>query len=84
MNLRKKRWRRNGDFRFLPVNVIGELVGVPRSDWNYFRPLVNDGVANLEASPTLEELKASHAAFTEMGEYFRQLYMKEKRIRKTI
>ena len=58
---------------FLPVNVIGELVGVPRSDWNYFRPLVNDGVANLEASPTLEELKASHAAFTEMGEYFRQL-----------
>ena len=63
---------------FLPVNVIGELVGVPRSDWNYFRPLVNDGVANLEASPTLEELKASHAAFTEMGEYFRQLCMKEK------
>ena len=64
---------------FLPVNVIGELVGVPRSDWNYFRPLVNDGVANLEASPTLEELKASHAAFTEMGEYFRQLLHERKK-----
>ena len=64
---------------FLPVNVIGELVGVPRADWNYFRPLVNDGVANLEASPTLEELKASHAAFTEMGEYFRQLLHERKK-----
>jgi len=63
---------------FLPVNVIGELVGVPRSDWNYFRPLVNDGVANLEASPTLEELQASHAAFTEMGEYFRELLHERK------
>ena len=31
---------------FLPVNVIGELVGVPRSDWEYFRPLVTAGVAN--------------------------------------
>ena len=34
---------------FLPVNVIGELVGVPRSDWEYFRPLVTAGVASLEA-----------------------------------
>ena len=64
---------------FLPVNVIGELVGVPRTDWNYFRPLVNAGVANLEASPTLEELKASHAAFTEMGEYFRNLLDERKK-----
>ena len=41
---------------FLPVNVIGELVGVPRSDWEYFRPLVTAGVASLEAAPSLEEL----------------------------
>jgi len=64
---------------FLPVNVIGELVGVPRSDWNYFRPLVTDGVANLEAGPTLEELQASHAAFTEMGEYFWELLDERKK-----
>ena len=25
---------------WLPVNVIGELVGVPESDWERFRPLV--------------------------------------------
>ena len=63
---------------FLPVNVIGELVGVPRSDWEYFRPLVTAGVASLEAAPSLEELKASTAAFTEMGEYFTALLEERK------
>ncbi|GIS33861.1 MAG: hypothetical protein Ct9H90mP5_03100 [Acidimicrobiaceae bacterium] len=55
---------------FLPVNVIGELVGVPRSDWEYFRPLVTAGVASLEAAPSLEELKASTAAFFRNGRIF--------------
>ena len=64
---------------FLPVNVIGELVGVPRSDWDYFRPLVTAGVASLEAAPSLEELKASTAAFTEMGEYFTKLLNERKK-----
>ena len=64
---------------FLPVNVIGELVGVPRSDWDYFRPLVTAGVASLEAAPSLDELKASTAAFTEMGEYFSQLLNERKK-----
>ena len=63
---------------FLPVNVIGELVGVPRSDWEYFRPLVTAGVASLEAAPSLEDLKASTAAFTEMGEYFSSLLADRK------
>jgi cytochrome P450 len=65
---------------FLPVNVIGDLVGVPRSDWNYFRPIVTAGVASLEPGPSLEELKASHAAFTEMGVYFRALLEERKKV----
>tara|TARA_B000000477_G_scaffold17834_1_gene15322 strand:+ start:522 stop:1778 length:1257 start_codon:yes stop_codon:yes gene_type:complete len=63
---------------FLPVNVIGELVGVPKSDWDYFRPLVTAGVASLEAAPSLDELKASTAAFIEMNEYFTQLLAERK------
>jgi cytochrome P450 len=64
----------------LPVNVIGELVGVPRSDWEYFRPLVTAGVVSLEQAPSLEELKASTAAFMEMGEYFTQLFNERKAV----
>ena len=63
---------------FLPVNVIGELVGVPKSDCDYFRPLVTAGVASLEAAPSLDELKASTAAFIEMNEYFTQLLAERK------
>ena len=53
-------------------------MGVPRSDWEYFRPLVTAGVASLEAAPSLEDLKASTAAFTEMGEYFSSLLADRK------
>ncbi len=63
---------------FLPVNVIGELVGVPRSEWEYLRPLVTAGVASLESAPSLDELKASTAAFTEMNDYFTQLFNERK------
>lgn len=55
---------------FLPVNVIGLLVGVPRKDWARFRELVTAGVANLEPAATLEEMKAAAAAFQELSEYF--------------
>ena len=58
---------------WLPVNVIGELVGVPESDWERFRPLVTTAVASLENAATIEELKASQDAFAEMWVYFTAL-----------
>jgi len=58
---------------YLPVNVIGELVGVPRDDWAHFRSLVTIGTVNVEPAATLEELKAATAAFEEMWAYFRGL-----------
>lgn len=58
---------------WLPVNVIGELVGVPRADWEHFRVLVTAGVATLEPGATLEDLKASRSAFDEMWRYFTAL-----------
>ncbi|MFV2039131.1 MAG: cytochrome P450, partial [Acidimicrobiales bacterium] len=58
---------------WLPVNVIGQLVGVPREDWAHFRALVTIVVANLEPAASLEELKAATAAYEEMLAYFQGL-----------
>ncbi len=58
---------------YLPVNVIGELVGVPREDWSHFRQLVTVATANIEPAATLDELKAATVAFEEMWTYFRAL-----------
>lgn len=58
---------------WLPVNVIGELVGVPESDWERFRPLVTTAVASLENAATIDELRASQDAFAEMWVYFTAL-----------
>ncbi|MGI9622991.1 MAG: cytochrome P450, partial [Acidimicrobiales bacterium] len=55
---------------WLPVNVIGELVGVPRADWAWFRPKVSASAASLEPGAGLEELKAARAAYEEMWLYF--------------
>jgi cytochrome P450 len=55
---------------WLPVNVIGELVGVPRSDWERFRPLVSASVASLEPGASLDELVAAREAFEQMWSYF--------------
>lgn len=65
---------------WLPVNVIGELVGVPRPDWTHFRELVTAGVATLEPGATLEELTAARAAFDEMWVYFRELVAERRRV----
>jgi cytochrome P450 len=64
---------------WLPVNVIGELVGVPRPDWTHFRGLVTRGVATLEPGATLEELTSARAAFEEMWAYFRELVAERRR-----
>ncbi len=64
---------------YLPVNVIGELVGVPRQDWPHFRVLVTAGVVSLEPGATLEELKGAAAAFEEMWAYFVHLVAERRR-----
>lgn len=64
---------------WLPVNVIGELVGVPRPDWSHFRGLVTRGVATLEPGATLEELTSARSAFEEMWAYFRELVAERRR-----
>ncbi len=64
---------------WLPVNVIGELVGVPRADWAHFRVLVTAGVVSLEPGATLPELKETTAAFEEMWSYFRALVAERRR-----
>lgn len=58
---------------FLPVNVIGQLVGVPRADWVDFRALVTAGVQVLEPINDLETLKTAAAAFEQMRIYFADL-----------
>jgi cytochrome P450 len=65
---------------WLPVNVIGELVGVPRPDWTHFRALVTRGVATLEPGATLEELTSARSAFEEMWAYFRELVAERRRV----
>lgn len=65
---------------WLPVQVIGELVGVPRADWLDFRPKVSALVATLEPGATLEELQLAMASFGEMWSYFVDL-VAERRAR---
>jgi len=58
---------------WVPVNVIGELVGIPRADWAWFRPTVTTAVESLELNANLATSKAAFAAFDEMSEYFKAL-----------
>ena len=57
----------------LPVAVIGELVGVPSSDWPSFQPLVRAGVAALDPASPPEALDAAVAAMDRMRDYFADL-----------
>lgn len=58
---------------WVPVNVIGQLVGIPREDWAWFRPTVTCAVQSLELNADLATSKASFAAFDDMHEYFAKL-----------
>ncbi len=62
----------------LPVAVIGELVGVPRSDWPSFRTLVTTSAMSLEATATEEELDAARVAAAEIYVYFLDLVAKKR------
>ncbi len=65
---------------WVPVNVIGELVGVPRADW---APL--SGPRHPRVWPRsnrvrrLDELTSARAAFEEMWGYFRALVAERRR-----
>lgn len=50
----------------LPMTVIGEMLGVPRSDRAALQPLVRTAIATLEFDPPLEVLEAAAAAAREI------------------
>jgi cytochrome P450 len=57
----------------LPVQVIGELLGVPEADRPQFRELVRDVTAVFEVGATDEQLDRADAASLETDDYFRSL-----------
>ena len=57
----------------LPVQVIGELVGVPPSDRDQFRTLVRASAAALEPGVTAEQVEDAEHATAIMDDYFRSL-----------
>jgi cytochrome P450 len=56
-----------------PVAVIGALVGVPPSDYEWFRQRARDGASSLELNADVEVLTKSAVALGEMGDYFTEL-----------
>jgi cytochrome P450 len=57
----------------LPVMVIGELVGVPRSDWGLLRQLTKTASSSLEMFANPEVLQVADQALAEMEAYFNAL-----------
>jgi cytochrome P450 len=63
----------------LPVQVIGELVGVPAADRDRFRSLVRAAANALEPGITDEEWVAAGEASSEMQAYFTELIAERRR-----
>jgi cytochrome P450 len=57
----------------LPMNVIGEMLGVPRAERESLRPLVRAAVATLELSPSLEAMDAASVAARGIHAQFEEL-----------
>ncbi|HXN61674.1 MAG TPA: cytochrome P450 [Acidimicrobiales bacterium] len=54
----------------LPMAVIGELVGVPSSDWSGLQPLVRAAARGIEPVLASEEIDAAIEAIGALSEYF--------------
>jgi cytochrome P450 len=57
----------------LPVSVISEMLGVPRTDWPEIRETVTDLVAALEPAATVPELELAMDARHVLRDYFTSL-----------
>jgi cytochrome P450 len=57
----------------LPVTVIGELVGVPESERERFRPLITDGMLADRPDATEEEIAKAERNFGELEQFFNDL-----------
>ncbi len=63
----------------LPANVISELVGVPRSERDWLRPLVADLTATLEPNPSPEDMARAQASGTKVREFVASLVQQRRR-----
>jgi cytochrome P450 len=57
----------------LPVTVIGELVGVPASERDRFRPLITEGMLADRPDATEEEIAKAEQNFDELDAFFTDL-----------
>jgi cytochrome P450 len=63
----------------LPMAVIGELVGVPASDWAELQPRVRAAARGIEPVLSEEEIEASITAIEYLAEYFVALLDERRR-----
>jgi cytochrome P450 len=66
----------------LPMNVIGEMLGVPADQRVALQPYIRDAVATLELNPTLKQIDAAAAANRVITEQFDAL-IEERRTTRT-
>ena len=57
----------------LPANVISEMVGVPRADRDWLRPLVSDLAGTLEPNQSQEDQERAEASGVKVKAYFDEL-----------
>lgn len=57
----------------LPANVISEMVGVPRADRDWLRPLVSDLAGTLEPNISEQERERAEASGAKVKAYFDEL-----------
>jgi cytochrome P450 len=63
----------------LPMAVIGELVGVPPTDWSGLQPLVRSAARGIEPVLASEEIDVAIEAIGALGEYFFALLEERRR-----